>query len=132
MSRRVFTPPNIERMRAMAAEGRTAFEIAQAIGSTPASVRVKCCALKISLGRFELRNPLLPPPERGPAPADDAERIHMTLRPDMYAALKAAADKRTVTPARLARLILCTVLRDNIVDAVLDDAFPADVNGAAG
>ena len=49
--RRVFTPAAIDAIRVLAAQGKSAAEIAAAIGSTPASVRVKCCQLKISLRR---------------------------------------------------------------------------------
>ena len=51
MPRRVFTPSIIEAVREMASEQKTAAEIARAIGSTAASVRVKCCHLKIQLSR---------------------------------------------------------------------------------
>ena len=49
--RRVFTPTAINTIRVLAAQGKAAAEIATAIGSTPASVRVKCCQLKIPLRR---------------------------------------------------------------------------------
>jgi len=49
--RRVFTPSAIEIMRELASQGKTAAQIASAIGSTPASVRVKCCHLKIKVAR---------------------------------------------------------------------------------
>jgi hypothetical protein len=49
--RRVFTQTAINTIRILAARGKSAAEIAMAIGSTPASVRVKCCQLKISLRR---------------------------------------------------------------------------------
>ncbi len=48
---RVFTPLNITRMREMAENGRSSFEIAQAIGSTAASVRVWCSHHKIRIKR---------------------------------------------------------------------------------
>ena len=47
MPRRVFTPAVIKAIREMAGQGKSASEIAATIGSTPASVRVKCCQLKI-------------------------------------------------------------------------------------
>jgi hypothetical protein len=45
----VFTPLNITRMRDMAENGSSSFEIAQAIGSTAASVRVRCSHYKIRI-----------------------------------------------------------------------------------
>jgi hypothetical protein len=49
--KRVFTPAAITIIRELAAEGKTAAEIAEVVDSTPASVRVKCCQLKIQLSR---------------------------------------------------------------------------------
>jgi hypothetical protein len=49
--RRVFTQTAIDTIRVLAAQGKSAAEIAAAIGSTPASIRVKCCQLKILLRR---------------------------------------------------------------------------------
>jgi hypothetical protein len=51
MARRVFTPVVIKAIRELASQGKSASEIAAAIGSTAASVRVKCCQLKIQLSR---------------------------------------------------------------------------------
>lgn len=48
---RIFTADNLLRIRKMAAEGSSSFEIAEFVGSTPASVRVMCCQHKIKIGR---------------------------------------------------------------------------------
>jgi hypothetical protein len=47
----VFTPKAVKIIRGLADQGRSASEIANVIGSTPASVRVRCCQLKIKLFR---------------------------------------------------------------------------------
>ena len=47
----IFTPTAVEIIRGLARQGRSAPEIADAIGSTPASVRAKCSLLKIRLRR---------------------------------------------------------------------------------
>jgi hypothetical protein len=47
MPKRVFTPAAIQTVRELAAQEKTAAEIARQLGSTAASVRVKCCHLKI-------------------------------------------------------------------------------------
>jgi hypothetical protein len=44
----IFTPAAVRMIRRLAEQGQSAAEIAEAIGSTPGSVRVKCCRLKIS------------------------------------------------------------------------------------
>jgi hypothetical protein len=46
--RRVFTPSAINTIRGLACQGKSASEIAEVIGSTTASVRVRCSQLKIS------------------------------------------------------------------------------------
>src|SRR5215469_16924419 len=55
---RIFTPDNLRRIRQMAAEGSSSFEIAESIGSTPASVRVMCCQHNspITLSKINLRH----------------------------------------------------------------------------
>jgi hypothetical protein len=47
----VFDEPSVATMRQMAAEGKTAGEIAKAIGSTGACVSVMCSRYQIPLGR---------------------------------------------------------------------------------
>ena len=47
----VFTPAAIELVHRLADQGKTASEIADEIGSTAASVRARCCQLKIKLVR---------------------------------------------------------------------------------
>ena len=47
----VFTPRAVKIIRGLADQGKSASEIADVIGSTPASVRVRCCQLKIKLPR---------------------------------------------------------------------------------
>ena len=48
---RVFTPSAINTIRGLAGQGKSASEIAEVIGSTTGSVRVKCSQLKIKLRR---------------------------------------------------------------------------------
>src|SRR6202035_2769338 len=48
---RVFTPSTINTIRGLAGQGKSASEIAEVIGSTTGSVRVRCSQLKIKLGQ---------------------------------------------------------------------------------
>ena len=48
---RVFTPSAINTIRGLAGQGKSASEIAEVVGSTTRSVRVKCSQLKIKLRR---------------------------------------------------------------------------------
>ena len=45
---RVFTPQAISRIREMKAAGAKPAEIAEAIGTTPGSLRARCCQLGLS------------------------------------------------------------------------------------
>lgn len=111
MGRSVFTEQGIETMRAMAENGDHVRAIALAIGSTPASVRVKCCQLKIKLPRHARANE-----------SDNTKRSFViTIPPAEFDKLAAAAELRNCSPPVLAKLIVTLVLRDNLVDGVLDD-----------
>jgi hypothetical protein len=106
--RRVFTPTAINAIRVLAAQGKSTAEIATAIGSTPASVRVKCCQLKISLrsrwGHQIGRRSLL-------IDLDDADD----------ASLRRKAAETGKSAAELSSALLRAVIRGNIYEAVLDD-----------
>jgi hypothetical protein len=80
MPRRVFTPLAIKVIRELASQGKSASEIAATIGSTPGSVRVRCCQLKIQLSRRG-RPSLVPsfPPHK-------EHKLVVNMRPDNYAA----------------------------------------------
>src|SRR6202050_563881 len=114
MPRRVFTLAVIKLIREMASQGKSAAEIAATIGSTPASVRVRCCQLKIQLSRRG-RPSLVPPlPLRN-------QQLVLCMRPDDYAALKRRAEQMRKSPFELAGMLLEAIVSGNIVEAVLDD-----------
>jgi hypothetical protein len=116
MPRRVFTPAVIKSIRELATQGKSASEIAAAIGSTPASVRVKCCQLKIPLSRRG-RPSLVPSfPQR-----IGEHRLVIYMRPDDYAALKQKAAHLHKSPVELAGMLLEAIVSANIFEAVLDD-----------
>jgi hypothetical protein len=110
MPRRVFTPAVIKTIRELASQGKSASEIAAAIGSTAASVRVKCCHLKIQLSR------------RGrPCLHRDEHKLVLYMRPEDYTALKREAAHKRKSPAELAGTLLEMVASADIFQAVLDD-----------
>jgi len=115
MPRRVFTPTVIQAVRQLAGQGKTASEIAATIGSTPGSVRVKCCQLSIALSRRG-RPSLVP--NRYPR---DEHRLVVNIRPDDYAALKLKAARMRKSPVEFAGMLLQAIVAANIFDAVLDD-----------
>ena len=115
MPRRVFTPAVIKAIREMASQGKSASEIATTIGSTPASVRVKCCQLKIQLSRRGR-------PSLVPSFSSHTEsKLVVYLRPDGYAALKQRAAQMRKSPVELAGMLLEAIASANIFEAVLDD-----------
>ena len=115
MPRRVFTPAVIKAIREMATQGKSASDIAATIGSTPASVRVKCCQLKIQLSRRG-RPSLVPS-----FPPHNEHKLVVYMRPEDYAALKRKAVQLHKSPVELAALLLEAIATANIFEAVLDD-----------
>jgi len=110
MPRRVFTPAVITGIRELASQGKSASAIAAAIGSTAASVRVKCCQLKIQLSR------------RGrPCLYPDEHKLVLYMRPEDYAALKRKAAHKCKSPAELAGTLLEMIVNADLFQAVLDD-----------
>jgi hypothetical protein len=110
MPRHVFTPAVITAIRELARQGKSAPEIAAAIGSTTASVRVKCCQLKIQLSRRG--RPCLQPGEH---------KLVLYMRPEDYAALKRKAAHKRKSPAELAGTLLEMIVGADMFQAVLDD-----------
>jgi hypothetical protein len=107
---RVFTQTAINTIRVLAAQGKSAAEIATAIGSTPASVRVKCCQLKIPL-----RRPWQQAPRIG------GYSLMIYLQDADYAALKRKAAEMQKSTVELSSELLKAVIRSDIYEAVLDD-----------
>ena len=112
MPRRIFTPAAIGIIRKLAGEGKSTVEIADALGSTPGSVRVKCCQLKIRLRRRG--HPSL-------VPSLEGRKLVIYMRPEDYAALeREAADKQKFL-AEYAGMLLEAIVSANLYDAVLDE-----------
>jgi len=105
--RHVFTPTVVAIIRELARQGKSAPEIADAVGSTAASVRVKCSQLKIKLRRGR----------RGVL----KQRLVVYLRPADYAALDRKARQMQNSAVELAEMLLEAIISSNIYEAVLDD-----------
>ena len=82
----VFTPAAIELVHRLADQGRTAAEIADAIGSTAASVRARCCQLKIKLARGTNGAVSGTPQSR-----TQEQKLIVRMQPKVYAALQGKA-----------------------------------------
>jgi hypothetical protein len=111
----VFTPTAVEIIRELAGQGKSAMEIANVIGSTPGSVRVRCSQLKIRLLRPQARlrqSQPLPVPKHS---------LVVYLTPTVYAALKRKAQNMQKPTVELAASLLAAIVRSNIYEAVLDE-----------
>ena len=112
----VFTSTAIQIIRGFAGQGKSASEIADAIGSTPASVRVKCCQLKIKLarrGRPSLQR-------KRPLPVPDQKLFVVSIGPGAYATLKRMAAHKKKATAEFAGMLLEAIVSADLYDAVLD------------
>jgi hypothetical protein len=115
MPRQVFTPSALKTVRRLAMEGKTTAEIARAIGSTPASVRVKCFELNIAL-RTRGR------PRKDKNRTEGKATLAIYLKPKERTALAAKAHSMQLSTADLAGELLNAVIGDDIYDAVLGTA----------
>jgi hypothetical protein len=116
MSRqRVFTPATVETIRELAAQGKTASEIAAAIGSTVGSVRVRCSDFKIKLKRS--RRPGL---QRTRQRQTREPHLVVHMRAAAYAALKRKAAHMEKSADELARVLLEEIVSSDLYEAVLD------------
>src|SRR5271168_2551562 len=112
----VFTPKAIEIIRGLADEGKSAAEIAHVIGSTPASVRVKCCHLKIKLSRRG--RPSLSRTQ--PRHIAEQNLIVVSIRPAVYTALSRKAAHMRKSAVELAGVLLEAIVSGDHYDTVLD------------
>ena len=112
MPRRLFTPAVIEAIREMAKQRKTAAAIAATIGSTPGSVCVKCCHLKIPLSRRG-RPGLVPDPF-------DKEKLVVYMPRADFDALREQASHMRKPAGELAGMLLQAIVSSNIYKAVLD------------
>lgn len=110
----VFTPWAVEIIRRLAEQGKTSTEIADVLGSTPGSVRVKCCQFKIKLHR-QRRTKIAAETQHLPK-----RRLVAHLQPTTYTGLKQKADHRQTSPVELAGMLLEAVVTSAIYEAVLD------------
>jgi len=124
---RVFTSENLALMRQMAAQGCSAREIAHAIGSTPSSVRVKCCYQKIRLrrGRRSPSEPLAAVQATHCAPQTGhyarESSIVSYLPASVFGEFNRKADELNLSASTLASMLLNVIATSDLYKAVLDD-----------
>jgi hypothetical protein len=115
---RIFNPTNLLRIQQMAVEGSSSIEIAKAIGSTPASVRMRCShhKIKISRGRRSRRNAM-----SKPVRASSDQAIVARLPPSLSFEFHRKAEQLQIPASVLASRLLAAIADSNIYEAVLDD-----------
>ena len=111
---RVFTPSAINTIRELAGQGKTASEIAEVIGSTTGSVRVKCSQLKI---KIKLRRQ----GQQGHIRQIAGQRLVICLSDAVYAALKRKAADMQKSAVELSGELLDAIISSDIYEAVLDN-----------
>jgi hypothetical protein len=107
---KIFTPQIFEQISNLVAQGVGAAEIAQKIGCTLNSLRVKCSQQGICLRRRS----------KVPSEGKPQERLPIKLPGDIAVLLHQQAWERGVSAPRFAAALLETILRDNLCDAVID------------
>ena len=111
-----FTPAAIEIVRRLAAEGKSAADIADVIGSTAASVRVRCCQLRVRLAGGACTDT-----QDTPQRPFQKKNLTIGLREEVYAELEQAAARMQKSTVELARALLEAIVSDGIYAAVLDE-----------
>jgi hypothetical protein len=106
----------MEIVRQLAAQGKTAATIAEVVGSTTGSVRVKCCQFKIQLSRRG-RPSLVPTWPDEPK----REKLVIYMHPADHAALNRQAANMQKAVSELAGMLLQVIVSSNLYSAVLDE-----------
>jgi len=104
-----FTPDNVQRVRQMAADGKSSIEIAKAMGSTPASVKNVCCRHKIKIPRTRRSIKNGSSELVAHLPASRSSKFHRK------------AEDLQIPASLLASRLLAAIIDSNIYEAVLDD-----------
>jgi hypothetical protein len=107
---KIFTPQAFEQISNLVAQGVRAAEIAERIGCTLNSLRVKCSQQGICLRRRS----------RDASQCKPQERLTINLAGDIAVLFHQQAWKRGVSAPRFAAALLELILRDNLCDAVID------------
>jgi hypothetical protein len=111
----------MSQIRSFVAQGVAAAEIAKKIGCTLGTLRVKCSQSGISLRR---RNPDAPRKE------SVSKRLSFALSGDVAIRLQKRAEKKGMTTADFAAVLLESIVRDNLYDAVIDSDIEDEKNSS--
>jgi hypothetical protein len=118
--KRVFTSQKVALMQQMAGTGCSAREIAEAIGSTPSSVRVVCSRQKIRLKGG--RRPVSKQDEQLAEHVGSPEHTVVAYMPaPLYAEFNRKAAHLDLPVSMLATMLLNEIASSDLYKAVLDD-----------
>jgi hypothetical protein len=113
MSRALFSPAIFSQIRSMLAQGTGPAEIAQKIGCTLGTLRVKCSLSGISLRRWT--SSAVARKENIP------KRLVFSVSDKIAVRFQQQADERGMTVTDFAAALLEAIVRDNLYDAVIDN-----------
>ena len=123
--RRVFTSQNVALMGQMAEQGCSARQIAEAIGSTPSSVRVKCSHRKIRLkrgrGRGRAGQPVVLEQVERPLQEINKMPVLAYMPATLYADFNRKANDQNQSPTIFASMLLTAIASSDLYKAVLDE-----------
>jgi hypothetical protein len=111
VKRSIFSPALFLQVRSFVDQGLSAAEIAEKLGCTLGTLRVKCSQSGISLRRWNAA---------AGTPRSNISKLTILLPENVTLALQKQADKKGVSQADLAVTLLVAIARDNLYDAVID------------
>lgn len=117
----IFTDEAMARVPALVEQGMSARQIAKLLGGTESSLRVKACQYNISLRR----------PRYSYTRRKGSISRSVLVSVDTLTKLKPHADAIDVSDQELAGMLLDIIVRDGLVDAVLDHPKALDEQEAA-
>jgi hypothetical protein len=110
--RSMFSPAVLLQVRSFVDQGLSAVEIAEKLGCTLGTLRVKCSQSGISLRRWNA--------SAATSKSNLQKRLMIRIPENVAIGLQQQADKKGVSQADLVVALLDAIVRDNLYDAVID------------
>ena len=130
----IFTRAVIRQIAPWVRDGARPAEIAQRIGCTVGTLRVRCSQLGISLKRPEPRSPQCNHASSSAAPTTSTRPamacFRVTLNQPLMDQFEGSARAKGLSSAALAQALLEVIVQDRLYEAVLDEGLPR-ANGFA-
>jgi hypothetical protein len=108
----MFFPAVLLQVRSLVDQGFSAVEIAEKLGCTLGTLRVKCSQSGISLRRWNA--------SAATSKSNLQKRLMIRIPENVALGLQQQADKKGVSQADLVLALLDAIVRDNLYEAVLD------------